>query len=476
MGPWRPAPGADIVIVNGCTSGGGYRFTLPGVRTMNNPSRATLDLALPANGAGAITLVGIRAWASTRLAGSGVRPGAGIIVLSAARAETVASFEDARSALEPVVVTSLPPPAPALQIALVCEQSDRPAATSSLDSFCNLNDATPFELRGVEVTLREDVRPTGSAVGGTLLGDTPVSGIRGLDYSASDAQSGLARIEAIVDGIVVAARDLVGRCEYADFAACPLDDRDSMSIDTRNIADGRHALSLRIIDAAGNGNDLPVQSIDVRNSQALPTSPGLATADAAHLTAVFAGSSRSKLIVPFGGRATVRGRLTSTSLSGLAKATVDVFERVGAKEVAVGRAQTRSDGRFSYTLAARRPSRILRLAYGSIASSPPLEVRVRAAATFKATLRGTTVHFSGRVLSRPLPRAGKLVRLQGRAPGYAWAPFVALRTDRHGRFSGSYRLQARRPGVRLQIRARVPTERGYPYINYTGSPVTLRVR
>jgi hypothetical protein len=58
--------------------------------------------------------------------------------------------------------------------------------------------------------------------------------------------------------------------------------------------------------------------------------------------------------------------------------------------------------------------------------------------------------------------------LQGRAPGFAWASFARVRTDRKGRFHGSYRLQARRPGVRLRIRVRVPTESGYPYLTFTG--------
>jgi hypothetical protein len=51
-----------------------------------------------------------------------------------------------------------------------------------------------------------------------------------------------------------------------------------------------------------------------------------------------------------------------------------------------------------------------------------------------------------------------------------------LRTDRRGRFSGTYRLRARRSGVSVQIRVLVPTQRSYPYLAYTGHPVTLRVR
>jgi hypothetical protein len=101
---------------------------------------------------------------------------------------------------------------------------------------------------------------------------------------------------------------------------------------------------------------------------------------------------------------------------------------------------------------------------------------VRAAAILQTSLRGTLVRFGGRVVSGPLPPRGKRVLLQGKAPGYSWATFATVRTNRHGRFTGNYRLPVRRPGVKLQIRVVVPTERGYPYASYTGRPITLRVR
>jgi hypothetical protein len=175
---------------------------------------------------------------------------------------------------------------------------------------------------------------------------------------------------------------------------------------------------------------------------------------------------------------TVRGRLTGAAESGISGGRIDVFERAataGSAEVAAGSVQTRGDGSFAFTLGSRSPSRIVRLVYGATASRD-LRLRVRAASTLKASLRGTTVRFSGRVLSKPLPARGKRVILQGKAPGYAWASFATMRTNRLGRFSGRYRLTVRRPGVRLQIRVRVPTQRGYPYMLYTSRPVPLRVR
>ena len=204
----------------------------------------------------------------------------------------------------------------------------------------------------------------------------------------------------------------------------------------------------------------------------------------ARLVAGFAGSSPSSTIARYGSRATIRGRLTSALGSGLARAQVDVFERIdvaGASEAKVGSTVTRPDGSFSWRLKGTGPSRSVRLATrasdrdGDVVSKT-VRLRVRAASTLRVVLRGRTVRFSGRLLSRPLPKKGKRLELRGRAPGFDWASFATVRAGRNGRFSGTYRLPVRRPGVRLQIRISVPVERGYPYLSYRGRPVTVRVR
>ena len=94
----------------------------------------------------------------------------------------------------------------------------------------------------------------------------------------------------------------------------------------------------------------------------------------------------------------------------------------------------------------------------------------------KASLRGRVVRFSGKVLSGPIPKAGKRVQMEGRSPGSAWTTFKNLRTDKKGRFSGTYRLRVRRPGVVLKVRAIVPSETGYGYLGSRSRAVTLRVR
>jgi hypothetical protein len=463
------------MLVDNCSVGGGVDFTLPWARTMGKFTDAKLNLDAPTDAARhAISFDRIRLWTTTRLTGSGrFLSAAGLV--AGAHPFWFGLPSASSPGNEPAVDFEPPPGTTAVNVVLHCADSDRPARAARIeDPDCYADAQVPLELRGMEITLREDVAPTGSAVGGTLLGDKPVSAVRSLDYSASDAESGIARVDAVIDGSVVATRDLAGRCSFSDWSACPTTDRDTLAVDTRSVPDGRYSLVLRTIDAAGNRHDEQIEHIEVHNHE----SPTAAPATAVQLTAKFAASSKSSLVVPFGQRVHVRGRLTGAAQLGLAGARIDVFERaakVGAREIAVGSTQTRRGGTFLYTLASKRPSRAVRLAYGSTAA-PTLRVRVRSASTLTAALRGTRVRFRGRVVSRPLPPSGKRVILEGKAPGYAWANFATMRTDRLGRFYGSYRLRVRRPGVKLEVRVRLPREYGYPYLEFTGRPIGLRVR
>jgi hypothetical protein len=479
IGPWRPVPAPTTVLVDNCSVGGGFDFTLPWARTMGQLTNASLNIDPPTDEPRrAIGLVRLRIWTKTLLTGTG-QP-------LSARGEVYGTgvvggfeMESDGSSAKAAVDLDLPPPPLAVRVILHCAAgNDRPARAASVQPDCYADADVPLEVRGTELTLREDVAPAGSAASGSLLGNEPVSAVRTLDYSVSDAESGVARVEAVLGDTVVAARDLTGRCSFADWSVCPTADRDTLSVDTRSVPNGRHTLTLRVIDAAGNRHDAQIQSVEVRNQESPAAVPiGIAAAPPPQLTARFANSPRSSLIVPWGRRLTIRGRLVGPAQNGLPGARIDVFERAAkadAAETAVGTARTRPDGTFSYPLASKRPSRTVRIAYGPTVA-PLLRVRVRAASTLTASLRGLTVRFSGRVLSRPLPPAGKRVILEGIAPGYAWARFAMIRTDRLGRFHGRYRLQARRPGVRLQLRALVPNERGYPYLQSTGRPVTLRV-
>jgi hypothetical protein len=480
IGPWQPVPAFTVAVVDSCLSGGVIGFSVPGIQQMRRDTRAALHLARPSEGPRrTIGFAGLRLWLVARLTGSGSSLHVATTTRTTAGAvrQKLVGPPGADAMRAPRVASLDPRSTEAIQVELVCSD-DAP-----LD--CLPEHGTPLAVHGAEVTLVEDVAPVGSISGGTLLAPGPVSGVQSLRYSASDPQSGLARVEALVGDAVVATRDLTARCAYADFTACPASDEGSLSIDTNDVPDGTHRVTLRLSDAAANQHVVHVPSlVQVANGSRASAPEALSSPRRARLVARFAGSSRSTATVPYGRRVTIRGRLSAASRRGLGRVAIEVLERAaraGAPEVAVGSVRTRADGTFSYALRRHGPSRTVRLTARDVAgrvaaASTTLTLRVRAASSLRASLRGVTVRFGGRVLTGPLAERGKRVTLRGRARGYAWAPFASVRTDRRGRFSGTYRLQAHRPGVELQIRVVVPTERGYPYLGYRGRPVTLRVR
>jgi hypothetical protein len=185
----------------------------------------------------------------------------------------------------------------------------------------------------------------------------------------------------------------------------------------------------------------------------------------------------------YGRRVSIRGRLARNGGAVAPGTRIEVLERrdqSGAREISRAPVKTNPDGSFSVVMDTTRPSRTVRLAYrpaiGSEVASRALTLRVRAASTVRASLRGRIVRFRGRVRSRPLPKAGKRVVMEGRSPGSAWTAFKSVRTDRQGRFSGTYTLRVRRPGVTLKVRAVVPRENGYGYVGSRSRAVTFRVR
>jgi hypothetical protein len=347
----------------------------------------------------------------------------------------------------------------------------------------------PLLVHGMEITLTENVQPIVSSIGGPLAAGGIQTGVSSVNYSAFDHQSGLTRVEAVLGDSVVGTRDLTPRCSFYDFTVCPNADDGSLPTDTRAVPNGSYRLTVRVHDAAGNVTSVPSPNeIQVQNAAPAETAPGGVTGAAGvatglRLAASLGNSLGSSLIVPWGRRVTLRGQLTTASAQGVGGAEIDILERTarkGARQRSEGRAHTGPNGDFKHVLLGRRPSRTVKLVHrmlgGGVVESRTLTLRVRATATLRASLHGIKLLYAGRVLSHPLPVTGKRVVLQGKAPGFAWVAFATVRTDRLGRFSGTYRLQARRRGVRLEIRAVVPAERDYPYLKFSGRPVSLRVQ
>jgi hypothetical protein len=346
---------------------------------------------------------------------------------------------------------------------------------------CTAVDSDVLDIRGVETTLEENTAPGGSFGAGELFNDGPQAGIRQVGFAAGDQESGVARVSVLVGTTVVGTEDFAGECAYAALLACPRSRGGSIAADTRKVADGIYPVSLRVTDAAGNvSSTQAAKAISVVNGAA-STAGSKSPADApagVRMTASFAANRRSSLTVAYGRTVVVRGRVRNADGTPLGEAAVDVEERTASSSSsgAGTTVKTAPDGLFIYR-AVPGPSRTLTFTYrGAPVLVNRLTLRVKASASLHVRLNGITVRYSGRVRSKPVPGKGKLVQIQGRAPGAAWKTFATRRTTRRGVFSGTYRLRVHRPGVRLQFRVRLPSEKGYPFVGHTGAPVTRRVR
>jgi hypothetical protein len=468
LGPWQPQEAPGMAVSDACPSGGGVGFVFSGEQSVWPTTSAVVALKRPTAGPrSAIKLSRVELWYASRLAGSGAPLHLGYWLTYS---EDMATYSS-ESLPNPIDVT-LNSDTVGYFFGIRC-----PGGASG-NEYCYPSHPMPFQALGMRTTLTEDVRPSGAILGGSLLESGPQSGTRTLTIAAADSESGLAKLEALLGDTIVASRDLARDCTYADLTVCPTADDATMVADTRTVPDGAHRLTLRVRDAAGNERLIEAPSV-VRVTNGGPL---ISAANRLRLSSSFVGSSRSTLTVPFGQKVTVKGRLSGTS-GGIGNASIDVYERLtraGARDRTLGRVSTRADGTFSYAIASGKPSRTLRLVFdpGGTAKrvSRVLRLQVRAESTFRATLQGTTVRFSGRVLSGPIPKIGKRVFLQGTASGYGWVYLASIRTNRSGNFSGRYPLSVRRrAGVRVQFRVVVPTGRSYPYVSHTGRPVSLRV-
>ncbi|MEO8690196.1 MAG: carboxypeptidase-like regulatory domain-containing protein [Solirubrobacteraceae bacterium] len=176
--------------------------------------------------------------------------------------------------------------------------------------------------------------------------------------------------------------------------------------------------------------------------------------------------------VPFGRRATLRGRLTLSAGQSFAGQTVvatATVRRHGAHAQPAGSAVTDRRGRFSLPVPPG-PSRTYRLVFsgagGALGAARGVSVRVPASSTIhtsRTRLSGAgRVRFTGRLRSRGqrVPGRGLVLILQGRERG-RWRTFADTRTNAKGGWHVSYSFSGR-PG-RYPIRVRIRRQSTYPF-------------
>lgn len=474
--PWTFVHTTNTYTNDECASGGGFGIS---AGVMPRATSAAAQIFRPTEGsATAIRIRRVRLWMIARLSGTGSQ--LFVAMSSGDGRSTVADYPfgppGGDTLSSPYVGPDLLPDTTGFIVLLSC--------SGSTWEDCTPASPNPLEIRGAEVTLFEDVLPSGSVNGGSLLNGAPQSGERELVYSAMDGESGVAEVSALLGTTVVATENFSSACPHSDFAACLRNRTRSLMIDTRKVPNGLYPLTIKVVDAAGNESRvLANQVVHVANQASENGLNGAgATADV-RLTASFRGKRGAKaMTAPYRRSASIVGRLASTSP--IANATLEV-EEVPQLKGARGMRRTvltRRDGSFVYRLRPRGMSRSVTVQYRpvlgqpTVAASTRLRFDVAPATALRVALRKVRLTYRGRVLSRPIPARGKLVYVEGRAGGGRWTAFAARRTDRSGRFSGRYRLRVYRPGIRLQFRVRVPRERGYPYSAGAGRPVARIVR
>lgn len=479
-GPWVWTNSSRSTTFNHCAGGGGFGFAFPAAREIEPRVGVTLHLVRPPSGpAASISIRRVRLWMTARLDGTG----SALFLLARAYAGSAMQQTDIHG---PPGGSSLETPWSSPTYGATTDKFDLVllCSNSSYD-YCYPQATHPIEVRGADVLLSEDVPPQPSITGGPLLSGQPQSGAQGLTLNASDGESGVARVEAILGGRVAGSQDFVGtaQCRYDGWNACDTTVSNSFSVDTTLVPDGSHTLQLRVTDAAGNQRIVQHNAlVAVRNQPGTQaTVTAVPSANGTRITARFVGRKGSRLTVNWSKSARIIGTVTDRSglpMGGVAVGVEETSLVPGAKPRSRGSVRSDARGRFGYSVSPRGSSRRIRFSFssGSAAATRDVRLNVRAATSLRVSLRGVRVRYEGRLRSKPIPRKGKLVLLQGRAIGGAWQTFATRRASRTGTFKGRYRLRVRRPGVRLQFRVRVPAERGYAYSPSTGAPVTKRVR
>jgi hypothetical protein len=475
--PWTWLHTVNTYSNDECASGGGFGLN---AGPMQRATAAAVVLERPREGPqNVITIRRVRLWLVARLTGTG----SSFFVAASAGGNTGTLAENifgppgGDTLTTPYVSPVLLADTGSYVVLLSC--------SGSTSDGCAPGSPNPLEIRGAEVTLQEDVPPTGSLDGGSLLDGGAQSGIRSVNYALSDRESGVAEVSVVLGTTVVATEYFQPECTYSNFAACPQTRNGPLVIDTRKVPDGIYPLSIRVMDAAGNRETIQApHTVQVANGRVSATPNGLGATGDAKLTAAFVGGHGATVTVPYTRRIVVRGRLTTSSGKPISKAKLEITEASvspGVRDV-IRTVLTRPNGAYRYAIRRSAGSRVIRFRYRpnhgdeSVAAEARLRMNVSASATLRVELRGVRVTYSGRVLTGPIPVRGKLIYVEGRAVGSAWTRFAMRRTSRSGLFEGRYRLRVHRPGIRLQFRVRIPKEAGYPYVASAGRSVTRTVR
>lgn len=350
---------------------------------------------------------------------------------------------------------------------------------------CAAGTPTSMRILRADFTLRDTADPTfvGTPSGDLLDTARPVAGVRGVSFSAADKGGGVYQATLEVDGRPAVSQvvdDNGGRCRKPFTAAVPCRGTvsGSLSLDTAALPDGAHSVRVLVSDPT-ESNVAAFGPVQITTANRSPEcDPAAARAPETPVLASFHRSRRRTITRRSTRSLRVAGRIAGAG-SGVTVHLLSRDQRSGAPAALVATAETGAGGSFALQVP-RGPSRRLRAAYRARPTDPfltcsrPLNVRVPARATLRASLRGRRVRLTGRLLGGHVPRRGKLIDLQARDGG-RWRVFATVRTDSRGRFRAGYRFSRRARGT-YPMRVRVRADASYPFARGYSPVVRVRVR
>lgn len=263
---WTARGGGEF---DSCSTGGafGYHLEHPPVAAVPYGQSYWFDLAVPSSTPG-VTIERLRM--SYR-----IPPHTGNYAYFEVRTGSTVVFGEqlpADHTLNPIDV-ALPAGSTSINLRHFCSTAPSGPVNCSYPSFAEV-----FRVTQARLTLSESDAPTGSIDGGSLTTDGPKSGTRSLIYSVRDAASGIERVRVRLGSTVVADSDY-----GSDPAACPRDgwaacqrnrEGQSVDVDTTQVPDGVHQLTLAVDDAAGNTRTFDGGEVTVDNVPPPALEPG----------------------------------------------------------------------------------------------------------------------------------------------------------------------------------------------------------
>jgi hypothetical protein len=391
------------------------------------------------------------------------------------------------------------------------------AACLSKEPACHQPNGEPFihegdgvfsaeaELSSAQILLSTNAVPAASGLGGSLLNST-VTGRAALTFTATDsAGPGIYQVRVKVNGEQVLAETPnlnAGKCvstatsegarafNYAQ--PCPTETPVHAEINTAGLADGTHALTVELEDAAGDLATVYSGTLTTANH---PVSPILITptvdrgalngnpASESAILTLATKQPRTFTRTQARSALTLTGRLTDPAGAPITGALLQVTQQVvgSATPSAIASTTTSSTGAWMLKVP-KGPSRLLTVAYYSHlvdtvpAAALAFHERVKAAVSLTAPRRVRDEElfaFTGHLAGGHIPSGGESIQMELKWDG-RWRTIEVLPTTSGGRWTYMYVFTA--PPGAYRFRAVALPNGSYPFLSSKSYEVTIRVR